>query len=226
MTNTPTQATMDISDAAVTKATGEGWEHWFTLLDRAGAAKLDHKRIADVLQAKSDLSGWWTQMITVAYERARGLRVKHEKPDGFEISASKTLTAPVARVFAAWNNARERDSWLGKGVIVRKATADRSLRMTWCDGKTHVDVDLAKKGPTKSLVTVQHSKLESADEAKSKKEYWAWMLGRLAERLDKDSEVAPSAAGKTRAPARPKSSVKAPAKKKVGATKRKTVAAR
>src|SRR5450432_4053299 len=86
------------SDAAVQSATGRDWDDWFRRLDRAGSAKLDHTTIARRLGEKSpELSPWWRQMITVHYERARGLRVTHQKFDGsFSASASKTVDVPVA----------------------------------------------------------------------------------------------------------------------------------
>ena len=34
-------------------------------------------------------------MIAVTYEQACGLRDKHEKPQGFEISVSRTIDAPI-----------------------------------------------------------------------------------------------------------------------------------
>jgi len=84
-----------ISSAAVKKATGKTWREWLGVLDKAGAAKLPHKDIVQRLQRAHRLADWWGQMVAVGYEQARGLRVKHQKPDGFEISVAKTIAAPV-----------------------------------------------------------------------------------------------------------------------------------
>ena len=49
-----------ISSAAVTKATGHGWDFWLKALDRLGAAKLTHPEIARMLYDKLGLrKNWW-----------------------------------------------------------------------------------------------------------------------------------------------------------------------
>ncbi len=69
----------EISDAAVRKATGKGWDEWFALLDSEGAEALPHKQIARLLHDRGYIaSSWWCQMVTVGYERARGKRVLGE----------------------------------------------------------------------------------------------------------------------------------------------------
>lgn len=65
-----------VSNEAVKKATGRTWSEWFRILDNAGAKKLPHPEIAEWLEAKKKVSSWWSQMVTVEYEYARGLRSK------------------------------------------------------------------------------------------------------------------------------------------------------
>jgi hypothetical protein len=66
-----------IKDATVLSKTGKNWRAWFDLLDEWGAAGKRHKAAAQHLEARHGLSAWWSQMVTVAYERARGLRRRH-----------------------------------------------------------------------------------------------------------------------------------------------------
>jgi hypothetical protein len=173
----------EIGDAAVKAKTGKTWAQWFTALEKAGARGMSHKEIVALLARKHDVSPWWQQMVTVAYERHAGKRKLHEKPEGFEISRSRTLAAPVAEVFEAWGNARRRASWLpGEPPAIRKATENRSLRMTWADG-TNVEVMLYLKGPAKTQVAVQHGRLGSARAATKQKAYWGDALDRLAQLL-------------------------------------------
>jgi hypothetical protein len=81
---------------------------------------------------------------------SQGLRAKHEKPEGFQISRSKTMHAPVGDVFEAWGNARKRAQWLpASRLTIRKATENKSLRITWGDG-TMIEVGLYPKGSTKN----------------------------------------------------------------------------
>jgi hypothetical protein len=97
-----------IGSAAVAAKTGKGWHDWFAILDRAKANTWPHKQIASFLYDEQSVPGWWCQMITVGYEQARGLRVKHQKADGFAASASKTIEAPVEKLFDAWNEEASR----------------------------------------------------------------------------------------------------------------------
>jgi len=93
--------TAGISDSAVFKATGRTWAEWIRLLDRAGARKMVHRDIAAHLHRREKLSSWWSQMVTVGYEQARGMRRAGEKPAGFDVSKSKTVNVSSGRAFAA-----------------------------------------------------------------------------------------------------------------------------
>ncbi len=170
-----------IADAAVRAATGKGWKDWFAMLDGAGARKLDHKGIVTIVAKRADPGPWWRQMVTVAYEQERGLRKKHQKPDGFSVSRSRTVAAPAARVFAAWREPRRRVRWLpGEAPTIRRATPHRTLRITWSDGTSDVDVHLWPKGAARTQVSVQHSKLPSAAAGERMKKLWGRALEALA----------------------------------------------
>jgi uncharacterized protein YndB with AHSA1/START domain len=174
-----------MSDAAVRAKTGKTWPEWFAILDKAGAAKLSHKEIVAHLVEQHHVGPWWQQMVTVTYEQARGLRAKHEKLGGFEISVSKTLNVPAAAAFTAWQDKRRRARWLpDPAVTIRKATPNKSMRLTWVDGQGSVDVNFYSKGEGKTQVSVQHGKLADAKEAASKKVYWSKALGGLKDLLE------------------------------------------
>src|SRR5512146_48686 len=81
-------------------------------VDRAGARKMAHKDIALLLSRKFGVPDWWGQLVTVGYEQARGLRAAHERSDGFAATASRTVHAPVDRLFDAWRDAQSRGRWL------------------------------------------------------------------------------------------------------------------
>ena len=105
-----------ISDAAVRKATGKGWDAWFALLDSEGAAALPHKQVARLLHDKGYIaSGWWCQMVTVEYERARGKRVLGgTESAGFQIGVQKTLPlSPVRSLGLSLSEPAGRALWLG-----------------------------------------------------------------------------------------------------------------
>lgn len=170
-----------ISSDAVQAKTGRNWAEWIAVLDKAGARKWPHKEIAAFVHSEFDIPGWWSQMVTVGYEQAKGLRVAHQTARGFEGSASKTVAVPVAKLYKAWIDPKIRDKWLvgAKKMVIRKATPNKSIRITWTDGKTSVQVGFYPKGNGKSQVAVQHTKLESAKEVETMKKCWKGALDRL-----------------------------------------------
>ena len=168
-----------ISSAAVRKATGRTWAEWLKLLDQAGAKKMPHREIAQLLHTRHKVPQWWSQMVAVGYEQARGLRVRHQKADGFEISVTKTMVAPVDRAFAAWRDATLREKWLPRTPLtVRKATPHKSIRILWPDG-TSLSVNFWPKGPLKCSVVPQHGRLATPESAEKMKTYWAEKLEAL-----------------------------------------------
>ena len=180
MAKIATRKPKSTSDAAVQAKTGKPWPEWFAIMDKAGCGAMNHKEIVAYLVKAHDVGPWWQQMVTVAYERARGMRELHQKVGGFSISRSKTFGVPVAVAFKAWNDAKTRGRWLKEtGLVVRKATANKSMRITWTDGKTSVLVGFYAKGDAKCQVALEHDKLADAKEAERMKAYWGEALERL-----------------------------------------------
>ena len=181
----PADTYAGIRSAAVKKATGRTWTEWRGLLDKAGAKSWPHAEIVLWLHKKHKIADWWCQMVTVGYEQASGRRVKHQKADGFEISVSKTIAAPVAVAFEAWKDARCREQWLPRTPLtVRKATPHKSIRITWGDG-TNLSVNFWPKGPLKCQVVPEHARLPDAATAEKMKAYWADRLEALRLLLEK-----------------------------------------
>jgi uncharacterized protein YndB with AHSA1/START domain len=124
-------------------------------------------------------------MVTVTYEQARGLREKHQMPDGYQIGASKTIVVPIVTLFEAWQNLEMRACWLPDAPLsIRKATPNKSLRIDWENGRSRIDVGFYAKGDNKSQVSLQHSKLPDAERAAQMKAYWTAALARLKKILE------------------------------------------
>jgi hypothetical protein len=175
-----------MADDVVRDRTGKTWSEWFGLLDRWGGADRSHAEIAAWLRAEHGVSGWWAQSVTVAYERARGLRAPGQQRGGlFEVTASKTIAVPVDRLFAAFADEDRRGRWL-PGAELRERTSQpgRSARYDWQDGSTRVNVYFAEKGPARSHVAVQHVRLASADAAEEAKAFWRERLAALKQALE------------------------------------------
>ncbi|MFZ0391150.1 MAG: DUF4287 domain-containing protein [Calditrichia bacterium] len=167
-------------DEAVKQSTGKTWQQWFDLLNNAGAVKMSHREIVDYLKTNFDLSPWWQQNVTVGYEQSQGLREKHQRPDGFEISRSKTINAPVDKLFALWKDGILRGSWLKEpGISITTENVNKNLRFRWVDGETTGEARFTEKGEEKTQVTVQHFKLKDGRMAAQMKEFWAANLNNL-----------------------------------------------
>jgi uncharacterized protein YndB with AHSA1/START domain len=173
-----------MSDETIKAKTGCSWVRWVGHLDHFGAAEMPHREIVAHVHEKFGIPGWWAQAVTVGYERIRGLRAIGQRRGGsFEANKSKTVPVPVDRLFAAWADARTRRRWLPDVKLeVRRATANRSMRITWDDG-TSVVAGFDSRGPQKSIVALTHQKLPDRARADELKRYWGERLEALAEML-------------------------------------------
>jgi hypothetical protein len=102
-----------VSDATARAKTGHGLDHWFAVLDALGPGKRGHTDRAEHLHSVHGVPGWHAQGITVAYERARGLRQMNQScTGGFQVTVSKTVAGSVAEVVAAIRDLHRRTAWL------------------------------------------------------------------------------------------------------------------
>jgi uncharacterized protein YndB with AHSA1/START domain len=173
-----------MSDASVKKATGCPWERWVKALDRVGADEWPHARITEYVREKYKTPDWWTQMVSVGYERIKGLRVHGQRRDGrYNISKSKVFAAPLGALYRAFSDGRVRARWLTDAApVMRTATRNKSVRMSWPDG-TYVAVGFYARGKAKTQVQVQHEKLPDSATAARMKEFWTARLAALEETL-------------------------------------------
>jgi hypothetical protein len=169
-----------ISSEAVKAKTGKTWEEWLKVLDKEKANKMPHKEIAQLLSDKYEISPWWSQMVTVGYERARGLREVHQTSQGFVAGVSRTINADQKTIWAMIYG--DRKSWLKGKFEDFSSTPPKSLRLSHSDG-SRVELALMSKGPQKTTITASHSKLKDANEVAAKKEFWQDALGKLKKLL-------------------------------------------
>jgi hypothetical protein len=168
------------SEAKLTEATGLGWEAWLSILDRWGARRRKHGETVDFLTAEHGVSGWYAQTITNGYERARGIRIKHQQADGFTVYASRTVNVAIDVLFAAFVDEETRARWLTDGsMATRSAQPTKVARFDWADGRTRVMVTFEDKGAAKSTAAVAHERLADPDEAELAKTYWKKRLAAL-----------------------------------------------
>lgn len=175
-----------ISDESVQKSTGKTWNEWFVLLNKAGAKKMEHKAIAELLNKNHGLSVWWSQMVTVQYEQEIKGRKKHSKPQGYQISKSRTLPFSVSKVFSVIQYPALRKSWLNNyDFSITKFIKNKSIRGKWIDDKKTIEFQFYPKEKAKTQLVVQHSKISSEKDAEKLKKYWERNLNLLTKYLEK-----------------------------------------
>jgi hypothetical protein len=169
-----------MKDDAVAAKTGRGWQEWVRTLDAEGAAAMPHREIAALVQRKYGVGDWWSQGVTVGYERIKGLRDRGQRRNGtYEANKSRTYDVPVTRLFDLWADDRMRRRWLGTiKASVRTATSPKSMRLQWPDG-TLVVVGFWAKGQGKSAVALTHTKLTNRSASDDVKKYWSDRLDAL-----------------------------------------------
>jgi hypothetical protein len=168
------------SDEKLTEATGRDWEAWLSILDRWGARNRKHREIAEYLVAEHSVPSWWVQAVTTGYERARGMRLKHQQPDGFTVYASKTVAVPIGVLFDAFVSDGTREQWLTDGTMrLRTSQPGKVARFDWGDGATRVLVTFEAKGPMKSTAYVSHERLPDAGAADVAKALWKRQVAAL-----------------------------------------------
>ncbi|HEY7736552.1 MAG TPA: hypothetical protein VH813_07135 [Candidatus Limnocylindrales bacterium] len=168
------------SEAAMRRATGKGHLEWFRLLDAWGGTSHTHTEIARWLSATHGVPGWWTQNITVNYERARGMRARHQMANGFSVSVTRTIADDPDRLLEAFTDDRVRRTWLPRtGLRRRPTTAANTARFDWPDPPSRLVVYVGPKSPGKALVSVAHEQLPDAAAAERMKVSWREWLDAL-----------------------------------------------
>ena len=173
-----------MTDEAVKARTGRDWSAWFGALDAAGAAKLKHGDIAKWLASEHAVPSWWSQMVTVEYERARGLRERHETARGFSVAASKTIATSVAKLYAATSQPALRRKWFPKGAFTASSqTRNKYFRGAW-QKSARLEMGFYAKGAGKAQIAVQINKLAKKSAVETERSAWKAALLKLQALLE------------------------------------------
>jgi hypothetical protein len=186
-----------VSDEKSREKTGHGLEHWFAVLDQFGGVEKGHTAAARHLYDAYGVDGWYAQGITVAYERARGVRVLNQRRDGgYEVSVSKVLPVASADAVEAFTDAARRRRWIrsadadlvtalsaglsgkaSKGFVV-KDNGHARIRYPWAG--TIVEIYLTPKTGGKSTIVAVSKKLSNASMVDERRGQWKMVLTALA----------------------------------------------
>jgi hypothetical protein len=171
--------TPSMSDEAVKLKTGNDWSHWFAVLDKAGGNEFTHHALTKILSEQHGVGPWWRQMVAVEYERARGLREKHQTTAGYSVSVSKTVAVDVSELYAALADGRMRKKWFAwEGFKPSSQTKDKYFRGPGKDG-WKLEINVYAKGAGKSQIAIQVSKLGSEAAVEAERAAWKKALEKL-----------------------------------------------
>ena len=183
-----------LSDAKAIEKTGYGLAHWFDVLDKFGAVEKGHTKAADHLYSVHGVPRWYCQGITVAYERARGVRGMNQRCDGsYEVTVSKVILASPLQIIKGIKAQRWTDGVdaglvkalalslkdkTSKGFVIRPDGQAR-FRYKW-DGTT-VQFNMYPKGPDKTSFVVSNTNLPSAEAVEAHRARWKTAFGSIAD---------------------------------------------
>ena len=184
-----------VSEARLIEKTGHGFKRWFEVLDRFRARAKGHKAAAKHLVAEHDVSAWYAQAITVAWERARDIRVVGQTCEGsFQVSVTKALPVSADAAADALEDARFVAEWTadmdagwaaaareGFGGPFNRAGTAPTLRFAGPEGA--VDVRITPKTDERSSIAVQIRKLDSRERLEAVRAVWKPVLAALRQRL-------------------------------------------
>lgn len=174
-----------MTDDALQRGSGKTIAEWLDILDAWGATERTHTLIARWLVSEHGIGGWWAQSVTVGYERARGMRARHQQPGGYAVSVTKTINADGDRITNALTDASLRSGWLPDAPMrPRTTTRGGSVRFDWDDPPSRIAVFLVAKGAAKTQVALNHEKLPDPEAAERMKLMWRERLGALKELLE------------------------------------------
>jgi len=94
----------------------------------------------------------------------------------------RTVGVPLSALYDAWQKGRRGD-WLPDAIEVKRATKNRSMKITWPDG-SGIDVNFYDKGGNKAVVAVEQTKLADQSAVDAAKTVWNSTLDRLKATLE------------------------------------------
>ncbi len=128
------------------------------------------------------IDGWWSQGVTVGYERITGRRLPFQRDDGtFTAGRSRTIAVDAVALRAMLLSEADReDRFPGSKVTLRSKPTSNALRLGIDNGIDSgvVLIEITPQASGNVKVSVAHAKLASLDEVDAWKHYWGeWLEG-------------------------------------------------
>ncbi len=193
-----------VTDDACKRATGKTMKQWFDEIEKKGLEGKRREAIAWMYDAMNkDI--WWPTTVWVERERAKGILQKDGKIEGYNICVTKTISAPLEKVYDSWNGDMFRN-WFGdsgksdvkEGSQIKDANGNggeflrvrknKDLRFNWNsngDGvQTVADVVFSDKGKGKTGLMLNHNRIQTRNEADSLRRAWSEAFEKLKKMLE------------------------------------------
>ena len=189
-----------LNDESCRENTGKTMAEWFDLL--AEQTEVAHKRryaidwLYHQTGKKNDL--WWPTTLWVQRERRDGTVLKDGRLEGYNICVTKTISAPIEKVYAAWLGDGPAAWWgdspsvaadgsiadaTGNQGTATRVRENKDLRYKWktagSEETTDLDVVFTDKGNGKTGLMLSHSRLQDRDEADGLRRAWGAAFERL-----------------------------------------------
>ena len=192
-----------VTDEACKAATGKTFGEWFAAIEAHGS----EKGRRDVVQWIYNETGrgkdvWWPTTIWVSYEASKGTVKKDGLAEGYNICSTKTISAGVDSIYAAFTEAGK-NAWLGcsaaaEGVAYTDGGGNtgtwlrlrpgKDVRIAWqtkgVPNATAVDATFTDSGKGKTLVNVMHNRIQTREETDGLRNAWGEALNRLKAELE------------------------------------------
>lgn len=166
----------EVTDEVIIERTSRGWDDWCDLIEAWPGHVDGHSAIAAHIEAQHGLDGWWSQCVTVGYERIVGLRLPHQRADGtFTAGKSMTVAVDAAHLRSMLLDDDDRaDLFGGTQTQLRSKPASKSIRIEIGPGSALLGLTPTDDGRTK--VTIAHERLPSPDDVPEWKFFWGdWL---------------------------------------------------
>jgi len=172
-------------DEAVRERTGHGWAEWVELIDGGPGRNAGHPAIARWVREQG-VDAWWSQAVTVGFERITGLRLPGQMSDGtFSVSRSRTLRRSGADLRDALEDDARRATLIpALETSARSRPGVKSPRFDAVRDDEAVGVVLFALDPVadgRTRLTVTHERLPSTELAEEWKAWWGEWLAALPE---------------------------------------------
>ena len=166
----------EVHDASVTEHTGRGWEEWCDIIEAWPGHVDGHAAIAAHVHDTYDLTHWWSQAVTIGWERITGRRVVNQRSDGtFGTSKTRTVTVDHDELRAAlFDDAERAELFPGLDTEMRSKPTTKVPRVAFPEGVVLVTMTPVDGGRVR--VNVAHDGLDSPAAVDEWKAYWTdWL---------------------------------------------------